>query len=201
MQAMRTWEPQRQVSTGSIGTTGHWPSAKMGRQIAYESKLEHDFLELLETYDDVVFFLEQPLKIPYATQAGTDTYYPDLLLVLNDGRAVVVEIKPPQGMAMRHNWLKWSAMRAYCDEAGYGFLVTDGRKSIQQVGKAEVRPQVRQQVLDALHLGPLDWQQYKALRRTCSIKTPELYTLIIKERLHWQPRPFRLEKTELPRTS
>lgn len=185
---------QRNISTKSKGHAGYYFSEKMQRDVGYESELEHRFFERLEAFDAVVFFQEQPLQIPYIRNGKSCTYFPDVFFALIDGRGIVAEVVPSQGMALQSNWVKWSALKTFCRHNGYGLLVTNGRKSIQEVSRQEIRPRVRQQVLDALDNGSLNWSQYKQLRHQCAIKTSELYALIIQERLRWQPRPFCLER-------
>lgn len=193
----RSWgafSAQREVSADSRGRTGAFYSHKLKRHIAYESELEWRFLERLEELGEILFYQEQPLQIPYQVKDRPRTYYPDIFFVLNDGRGIVVEIKGISEMALFYNWTKWTALRAYCREQGYGLLVTDGRYSLQAVGRWEVRPAVRLALLDALVHGPLGWPEYKALREQCGITTRELYALVIRGKLRWGLQPFRLEQ-------
>lgn len=191
---------QRSISKDGFGETGEFFSAKLQREVEFESNLERYFLELLESIDDVVFYQEQPLKIAYNQQGRRTYYFPDILFLLRDGRVVVVEIKPRNEMALFHNWTKWTALQRYCHRHGYGFLVTDGRYSMQNVAQRQVRESVRLALLSALDNSALDWQKYKAIRKEFDIKTYELYALIIQERLIWELRPFLLKREvdELP---
>jgi hypothetical protein len=188
---------QRDVSEDSRGDTGLFHSHKLQRQVVYESALEQRFLAQLESFDDVLFYQEQPLQIPYQVNNISHIYYPDFFFVLRDGRGVVVEIKGRNEMALHRNWTKWAAMRDFCRQQGYGCLVTSGRYSIQEVGRKEVREAVRTTLLTELKRGPITWPEYKALREKCGITTTELYALIIRERLVWQLRPFLLTAPNL----
>ncbi len=183
---------QRQISEDGQGHTGAFFSAKLNRMVEYESSLEMRFLQQLDVTPAVVFYQEQPLQIPYVTQTKTSLYYPDVFFVLGDGRAVVAEIKPPNGMALQSNWIKWAALKEYCRQQGYGFLITNSWHSLQEVGRREIRDSVRTAVLSELNQRLLTWPAYKKLRESCGITTAELHALIIQERLIWQLGPFRL---------
>ena len=149
---------QRQTSDSSSGHTGVLFSAKLKREVAFESGLERQFLMLLEACDDVVYYQEQPLTVSYYYQGRRRVYCPDLVFSLADGRVVAVEIKPRNGMALHRNWAKWAALSQHCEEKGFGFLVTDGCRSVQDVAKREVRSLSRQAILAAVATGSLDWQ-------------------------------------------
>jgi len=58
-------------------------------------------------------------------------YYPDVYFVLADGRGVVAEVKGRSGLVLATNMVKWQVLRQFCEEQGYGRLITDGRHPIQ----------------------------------------------------------------------
>jgi hypothetical protein len=56
--------------------SGQFPSAKLGRAVAYESGLEHRFLQLCEDSPEVTWYQEQPLVIPYTSPGPGVTTIP-----------------------------------------------------------------------------------------------------------------------------
>jgi len=66
----------------------------------------------------------EELHIPYI---GPDeqwhNYYPDFVVVTNDDRTIVVEIKPHFQKGYKKNQAKWQYAREYCDKMGYEFKV------------------------------------------------------------------------------
>jgi hypothetical protein len=182
----------REVSPVGTGNAGSFYSEKLKRDVQYESVLEHDFLRCVEQVEDVLFYQEQPLAISYSVGDLEHAYYPDLLLILSDGRAVVVEIKPVFHMALERNLIKWGALRKFCAEAGLGLLVTDGRRSIQQVQRHKVKPEFESTVLSALQGGPLFWTEYRAIKNRFEPGRDDSVALILRHRLKWQLSPFAL---------
>lgn len=58
-------QPRRQVSHKPQYRSGVFHSEKCGREIQYESGLELDFIKYLEGSEEVLFYWEQPVDIPY----------------------------------------------------------------------------------------------------------------------------------------
>jgi len=184
----------RSVSPGVASENGAFASRKLGRLVEYESALEHDFLQLLEGTGTVVFYQEQPFRVPYEADSEVRHTYPDVFFVLDDGRGVVVEVAPNFEMAQQENWVKWHGLRVFCRERGYGLLITDGRRTFHSVSRHEVRPEVRESLLAALDEGPMRWPEYQIWRDTSGITTDEFYAIVIRERLEWRLRPYRLAR-------
>jgi hypothetical protein len=73
--------------------SGQFRSVKLGRAVAYESGLEHRFLQLCEDSPDVTWYQEQPLVIPYTYAGIRRDYHPDVLVQFADGRRLLAEMK------------------------------------------------------------------------------------------------------------
>ncbi len=185
-------ERQRDVSLDGEGHAGHFHSNKLNRYVQYESKLEHDFLQKLETFEQIVFYQEQPFEIPYEFENREYLYYPDVLLVLQDGKGIIVEIKPVFKMALQVNLKKWTALKHFCANNGLGLLITDGRYTIQQVQRHIINSQFAEDVLSALEMGTLSWGEYKSIRDKHKVNRNDFLALVLKNRLVWQLNPFRL---------
>lgn len=180
----------REVSLDGAGNAGSFYSDKLKRDVQYESALEHDFFRCVEQVEDVLFYQEQPVAIAYSVGDTEHAYYPDLLLILDDGRGVVVEIKPVFHMALEKNLIKWRALRKFCAETGLGLLVTDGRRSIQHVQRHKVKPEFESSVLSALQDGPLFWSEYRTIKNRFEPGRDDFVALILRHRLKWQLGPF-----------
>lgn len=117
--------PAREVSNRGGNVIGHFPSLKLGRMVDYESLIERDFIYLLEYEQDVTWYTEQPLTIPYRHQDKDLAYTPDFYVV-RSGRNVVVECKPEKFADSEENRPKFDAARAWCADNGCAFrVVTD----------------------------------------------------------------------------
>jgi hypothetical protein len=189
---MASFERQRNVSSDSNEYAGSFHSSKLDRFVEYESELEYDFLQRLERFEQVIFYQEQPFKIPYEFENEQHLYYPDILFVLQDGQGIVVEIKPVFKMALQINLKKWTALKNFCAENGLGLLITDGRLAIQQVQRFEINPDFAKDVLSALDRGALSWGEYKRFRDKYGVTRSDFLALVLRHRLVWQLSPFRL---------
>jgi hypothetical protein len=107
---------------------------------------------------------------------------------------VVVEIKPVFQMALKNNLAKWTALRQYCAEKGFGLVITTGTTTIQQVQQSPIRPEVEVAILEELAKSSLSWSQYDELRQKFEIKRNEFLALVLRHRLDWRLKPFTLMK-------
>jgi len=189
---LRSFSRQREVSLDGEGRSGSFYSQKLSRLVQYESGLEMNFLFCLECFDDVIFYQEQPVRIPYEFQGTTYCYYPDFLFVLKNGTGIITEIKPIFKMALRENLIKWSALKVYCAQNGLGLLVTDGKYSIQQIQRHEVKPDFSNSILEKLRQGTIDWTEYKKIKEQLNPSRDDFVALVLKNKLVWKLSPFLL---------
>jgi len=189
---LRSFSRQREVSLDGEGRSGSFYSQKLSRLVQYESGLEMNFLFCLECFDDVIFYQEQPVRIPYEFEGTTYCYYPDFLFVLENGTGIITEIKPVFKMALQQNLAKWSALKVYCAQNGLGLLVTDGIYSIQQIQRHEVKPDFSDSVLEKLLQGNMDWTEYKKIKEQFNPSRDDFVALVLKNKLVWKLSPFLL---------
>jgi hypothetical protein len=85
-------EPVRTIPIGRRSVTGRAPVK--GRSVGFESSLECDFLELVESDRAVRAVLEQPIRIDYRDADGRKRRYtPDYLVEHVEGPSAIVEVK------------------------------------------------------------------------------------------------------------
>lgn len=117
--------PVRKVSNHGRNIIGRFPSAKMGRMIAFESLLERDFIYLIEYNPAVEWFEEQPLSIEYLHETRQLHYTPDFHL-LECGQHVLVECKPERFVETEENRRKFAVTQAWCADRCWEFrIITD----------------------------------------------------------------------------
>lgn len=172
---------------------GHFTSEKLGRSVEFESQLERSFLCEAETLASVRTYQEQPLAIEYEFGDRVRIYYPDVLLVLADGRVLVVELKPRFQMALSENLAKWRAAIRFCHAHGWGFLVTDGARSLRSYLERELDEALADQVVAAAsEAGGIDWATYEVIRTASAIPTEDFLAVVLQRRLEWSLAPFLL---------
>ncbi|MEL7409749.1 MAG: TnsA endonuclease N-terminal domain-containing protein, partial [Cyanobacteria bacterium J06558_2] len=188
----RSFSRQREVLLDGEGKAGSFYSKKLNRLVQYESGLEMDFLFYLECFHDVIFYQEQPVRIPYEFQGATYSYYPDFLFVLKNGTGIITEVKPIFKMALKKNLTKCSALKAYCAQNSLGLLVTDGRYSIQQIQRHEVKVDFSNAILEKLRQGNINWTEYKKIKDQFNPSRDDFVALVLKNKLFWKLSPFLL---------
>lgn len=161
--AVEDLSSQRLVSGSEIA--GLFRSSKLGRSVQYESGLELAVLKLLERCDQVAYYQEQPTMIPYIFEGRSRRYFPDLLVVTTDRRALLLEVKPSDRMALSISQAKSAAGRDWANSQGWGWLVVSDRHTFKDI-EEHVIPAAGWQVLDnALTLrGTLTWRDLISLR-------------------------------------
>lgn len=187
---------QRNVSLDSEGKGGRFFSEKMGKEVQYESLLELQFLLKLEKLKEVVFYQEQPFVISYELDGLRRNYYPDVFFVIEGGRGVAVEVKPRYQMGLYENIIKWAALRKFCVQNGWGYLITDGNRSIQTLQQHEYSVEFQTALMTALENsrdGTLNWPEYRRIRDQYSATWSDFLAVILKNELIWSLQPFVLK--------
>jgi hypothetical protein len=182
----------REVSTTGRGYAGEFESAKLNRKVQHESHMELRFLKKLEQDDNVEWYQEQPLHLPYQHKGRTYQYYPDVLVRLSDSRFVVVKIVDVYELATSINLAKFNALQQFCAKRGWGMLVTDGRHSLTEIQERGALPAYETAVLRRLQNGKLDYPSYKQIQVVHRTTYIDLCALILRENLSLTCRPWRL---------
>lgn len=183
----------RDVSS-DISHAGTYYSKKLAREVQYESTLEYQFFLQLEQADDVVWYQEQPLALSYNIDGHLSKYIPDVFIQLLDGRVFVTEIKPRFLMPLIENVLKWEALKSYCEERGWGALMTDGRTSPNALGAFTSNEQFAAEILNRLQLSSLNWNEYRDISQRYKASFVDFASLILNAKLSWSLGPFKLVK-------
>lgn len=184
-------QPRRAVSHNSRFRSGLFRSAKCGRDIQYESALERRFAELLEQHEQVRFYWEQPVKIPYWRGRRKLFYTPDYGIYLDSGHVVLVEVKELSEMLDYRVQQKTEALMAFCAERGFGMLLTDGRHTPRDLLAGRVNRRLERALLKALDdHHPLRHGECKTLLERCGATPSELHKAVIRHRLRFRSFPM-----------
>ena len=147
---------------GRPENSGQFRSAKLGRAVAYESGLEHRFLQLCEASPDVTWYQEQPLVIPYTCAGTRRDYHPDVLVQLADGRRLLAEIKHLFEMATALSQAKHAAAWHWCPAHGAGLLITDMSVTHTQLMQRTIPPETVAVFTARLAQSPQPWPEVHA---------------------------------------
>jgi len=121
------WIPARNITPKIEGNRGYIPTTKNPNGIVeYESCIERDFF-LVAIHEPTVRAIQhQPKTIAYSDQEGNQhKYTPDAYLEFNDGRRMLVEIKPSEEVMNKRDKYedRWNAARKWADSNGMTFIV------------------------------------------------------------------------------
>lgn len=130
MQPSRIFSPDQ---TNEKYRQGEFYSKKLARNVFYESGLELQFYQMLESAPEVRYYVEQCENVTFSVNGEEVTYTPDATVFLNDGRGFVVEIKPLSGMVEAKTHLKLKALIETCRQKGLGFILTDGIRDMKPI--------------------------------------------------------------------
>lgn len=117
--------PVRTLKPAYRGQPSWFNSRKAGRQVFCESNLERDFYILLEFFDWVETFEEQPLTVPYLdADLGAHEYTPDTLVTLQSEGGEerwLYEVKFREDLWANWQDYRWKFRGAvrYCREHGF----------------------------------------------------------------------------------
>lgn len=184
---------RREVSRHSRGVTGTVHSGKLNRLVEFESMIERNFLQMLEASNDVIWYQEQPLAIPYTWKDVSKLYYPDFCVGLKDGRYFVAEVKEAFEMSQHQNARKLQALWQYCQRNGLGMLVTDGTKTIQDLYDRKVDSAFQNALMHQLkQTGSIGINGFLQMKNQFTTAWQDLPSIVLREELIWQMRPFLL---------
>ncbi|MCD7969097.1 MAG: hypothetical protein LUF87_01930 [Alistipes sp.] len=184
--------PKRKVSSDPRYRSGVFYSEKCARFIQYESKLEYEFILLLESCKRVRFYFEQPVRIPYWRGRKRLRYTPDFGVYLTTGEFVIVEVKDLHGMLEDKVQCKTEGLIDFCTKMGFGLLVTDGRHTIADIKKIKLNRALERLVLSALEDGPIRRRQYAEMIVASGAKSNDILRIILKHDLYYTAFPLKI---------
>ena len=112
-------------NAGQSETSCLYISPLLGRTVLCESQHERTFFQKIESSGLVSAFVEQPVGISYLFEGRRRRYWPDAVVLLRDGRELLVEVKPRALFGKPKDMAKWRAAALWCHRNSVGFAVVD----------------------------------------------------------------------------
>lgn len=100
-------------------------SSTLRRRIGYDSQGELRLIRALDRGSMATEFLEQPLEIPYEFEGASHSYFPDVLVRVDDDLFFVIEIKARQRLADCLTLAKSEAAQRHLGTRGIGYCLAD----------------------------------------------------------------------------
>lgn len=191
------FRPQRAVMRGNLRShAGDFHSVKLGRRVEFESGWEAKVFRQFELAPAVRSYVEQPCRLAVSIDGSRRSYVPDAIVHLDDGRVIVVEIKPEGQYGVFTHWLRWATAFRWCEERGFGLLIGSDRGTVADVfrqrdGEEELRSALLTQL--AAH-GELSWPEVRDLTSTCGVSTSLISPVTVRNLLDWRLSPYRIRK-------
>ena len=99
---------------------------KCGNIIECDSKSELKILDYLDRSGVVSAVGGQSLIIDYSTHFKShNNYSPDIVILTNKGHLGIIEVKPTIAMSYHLNVEKYNALKQYCEENGFVYMMVD----------------------------------------------------------------------------
>lgn len=136
---------------------GYMLSDKNGREMHYRSGMECEVYELLERWNDVMKYEEEPFPVKYAFVGSMHDYFPDIKIHYRDGTTEIWEVKPSSQTQLAKNKAKWAACSEHCIARGWKFMVLTEKGVKKLRAKIKLQLAARNQSLnDAMPLSPVE---------------------------------------------
>jgi len=124
---------------------------KSKKEVSYDSPYEKKIIEDLDKCSFVKGIKTQSLIIEYKLKQGhkIKKYYPDIQVLLQDGRFVLIEVKPFKEMVNKHNMDKHEALIDYCKKNRYGYAILDhDYHSFEDIKKEKVSLKIQRKFIN-----------------------------------------------------
>ena len=120
-------------------------------------------------------------------------YLSDFAVYLKSLHFVIAEVKPLADMLDHRVQAKAEGIMDFCCRRGFGFLLTDGRHTPDQLLKGTVNRRLERELTTAIAAIPIREEQYKAIKERCDALPGQLYRAIIRLDLKYASRRFKLQ--------
>lgn len=109
-----------------MGMSGVVKTTK-GGMARYRSRLELEYIRLMEQSRDIKSFRMEPFAVPYEVRAGSKVYHkkytPDAFVEYHDGRREIWEMKLLKQCKWELNVQKWAALAKHLEGSDVKFRV------------------------------------------------------------------------------
>lgn len=121
LDALATWDGKHRGTKSEKSIT-----TNDGYAFYYDSKEELSFIKKLSKKSYYVSLRGQSLSIDYCLRGKRiRKYYPDIVMLTHDQKIAIVEVKQLEQMSYYDNIIKYKAMKAYCDNMKFMYVMCD----------------------------------------------------------------------------
>ena len=191
--AQASLQPPRMQQLRPVRRNIGFYSEKMRRVVECESRTERRFYELLDSVPSVLYYQEQPHRIPQRS-AKERYYYPDVLVTFVSGHSVLAEIKAPNDLVLYDNLVKWRALFTNCERIGWGVFIGNERASLRRLVLATPRGALVSAMKTELKRRPLTKEWIERAKRNLLASALDVNVAILELGLVAESSPFRVRE-------
>ena len=148
----------------------------------------------LQAQEEVGHIVQNPDLIYSVTTAAE--YRPQLLLQLADGQRVLVAAAPYGYIAFEHIVKRARALHLFCKAHGYGYVFTDGKRSLYEYLRMPLDPAVVAELDAILEREPyIFWEHILQLQDQYGFSKEQGWAYVLQKRLILHMRPFRISRS------
>jgi len=164
-------------------------------KVEYESITERRILNMFDSFSFVKEIKTQSLVIPYITSGIECRYYPDIQILTNDNRIVIVEVKPLFYMMSKDSIFKYKLLKEYSCKYGYGYVFMDDRyNTFDTILNRKVSYELEEKFISYLKESRyLDYQLYRKFIKENSLDEKDIVNIVLKnqDKVEFNFRPFK----------
>ncbi len=164
-------------------------------KVEYESITERKILNMFDSFSFVKEIKTQSLVIPYITSGIECRYYPDIQILTNDNRIVIVEVKPLFYMMSKDSIFKYKLLKEYSCKYGYGYVFMDDRyNTFDTILNRKVSYELEEKFISYLkECRYLDYQLYRKFIKENSLDEKDIVSIVLKnqDKVEFNFRPFK----------
>lgn len=175
--------------------TGKIKLKKTNGYIEYESLTEKRVLEMLEACSFVKYIKTQSLVIPFQNFRENFEYYPDIQILTNDKKLVIIEIKPLIYMMERASIFKYNLLKEYAFKNNYAYAFIDDRyNSFDDVMNREIPIELENVFLTFVKERKyILYEDFKNFKKEYNCKLIDVVSIVIKNNkiIEFTNKPFK----------
>lgn len=171
----------KERDTFDFNNNGVEKLSKFDKEVDYESILEKDIIKSYSKCNFVTNIKTQSLIIDYTYKNKTYQYYPDIQILINDKVLAIIEVKPVYHMVDGFNLAKYDALKSYCTQNGFGYVMIDDHlNSIETIKRIKVEKEIEDNFIKYVkENSEINYRQFKNFRMRYQLKTVDLEKIIL----------------------
>ncbi len=196
----QSFTPSRSVDSFS-SFSGKINLKKSKKTVEFESFTERKILSMFDNCNFVKEIKTQSVVIPFSSRGVICKYYPDIQILTNDNRIIIVEVKPLLHMMSKDSIFKYNLLKEYAFMYGFGYIFMDDRyHTFDKMLKRDVSNDIRDNfILYLREKRYLDYKGYREYIKTNNVNSIDIVNIVVnnQDKITFTSRPFKFRCREI----